>query len=76
MNIFLRILKPDFNLDMLRANNYICHFFVAKKALSESVGKFRAEYNGAQDYDLIYDVRNRREKISHVAKDIISLAGA
>ncbi len=23
--------KPDFNLDMLRANNYICHFLLQKK---------------------------------------------
>ena len=23
--------KPDFNLDMLRANNYICHFFLLQK---------------------------------------------
>ena len=60
--------KPDFNLDMLRANNYICHFFVAKKALIESVGKFRAEYNGAQDYDLILRCTEQAERISHVAK--------
>ena len=60
--------KPDFNLDMLRANNYICHFFVAKKALIESVGMFRAEYNGAQDYDLILRCTEQAERISHVAK--------
>ena len=24
-------LKPDFNLDLLRSNNYICHFFVVQK---------------------------------------------
>lgn len=23
--------KPDFNIDLLRSNNYICHFFVVKK---------------------------------------------
>lgn len=68
MNIFLRILSRHFNLDMLRANNYICHFFVAKKALIESVGKFRAEYNGAQDYDLILRCTEQAERISHVAK--------
>jgi len=25
--------KPDFNLDLLRSNNYITHFFCAKKRL-------------------------------------------
>ena len=59
--------KPDFNLDMLRANNYICHFLL-QKALIESVGKFRAEYNGAQDYDLILRCTEQAERISHVAK--------
>ncbi len=26
-------LKPDFNLDLLRSNNYICHFFVVRRVL-------------------------------------------
>ena len=47
-------LKPDFNLDLLRSNNYICHFFVAKRSLVEKVGGFRREFDGAQDYDFIF----------------------
>ena len=38
---FQPYMKPDFNLDLLRSNNYICHFFVAKKSLIEDVGRFR-----------------------------------
>lgn len=60
--------KPDFNLDMLRANNYICHFFVAKKELIEKVGRFRAEYNGAQDYDLILRCTEQAQNVAHIAK--------
>ena len=60
--------KPDFNLDMLRANNYICHFFVAKKELIEKVGGFRAEYNGAQDYDLILRFTEQAQNVAHIAK--------
>lgn len=60
--------KPDFNLDMLRSNNYICHFFVAKKELVEEVGRFRAVYNGAQDYDLILRCVEKAEHIEHIAK--------
>ena len=26
-------LKPDFNLDLLRSNNYICHFFVVRQSI-------------------------------------------
>lgn len=65
---FLPNFKPDFNLDMLRANNYICHFFVAKKELIEKVGGFRAEYNGAQDYDLILRCTEQAQNVAHIAK--------
>ena len=60
--------KPDFNLDMLRSNNYICHFFVAKKDLIKEVGAFSGEYNGAQDYDLFLRCIEKTECISHIPK--------
>ena len=44
--------KPDFAIDTLRAQNYICHFSVFKKELMEHLGGFRSEYDGAQDYDI------------------------
>src|SRR5699024_8741407 len=47
-------LKPDFNLDLLRSNNYICHFFVVSREIAERIGGFRPEFNGAQDYDFIF----------------------
>ncbi len=59
-------LKPDFNLDLLRSNNYICHFFVAKRELIKKAGGFRAEYEGAQDYDFIFRCVEKAEKIVHV----------
>ena len=43
--------KPDFNLDMLRANNYICHFSAIRADLMKKL-QFRSNYDGAQDYDL------------------------
>lgn len=46
-------IKPDFNLDLLLSNNYICHFFVVKTSIAKAVGGFRSEFNGAQDYDFI-----------------------
>ena len=65
---FQPFMKPDFNLDLLRANNYICHFFVAEKELAEQVGGFHGEYNGAQDYDLILRCTERAEKIEHIPR--------
>lgn len=44
--------KPDFNLDLLMTNNYICHLLVLEAGLMKRLG-FRAEYDGAQDHDLV-----------------------
>lgn len=61
-------LKPDFNLDLLRSNNYICHFFVASRNLIKRVGGFRPEFNGAQDYDLILRCTEQAKQIVHIPK--------
>ena len=45
--------KPDFNMDLLRSNNYICHFLVVRTSLARKVGGFNSDYDGAQDYDFI-----------------------
>ena len=65
---FMPHFKPDFAPDTLRANNYICHFSVAKKSLLESVGLFNSEFDGAQDYDLILRVTEIAKKIVHIPK--------
>ena len=46
--------KPDYDIDFLRSNNYICHFFAVKAAVAKKSGGFRSEYNGAQDHDFIF----------------------
>ena len=45
--------KKDFDLELLRTNNYICHFLVLEKTLLQQIGGLRPEYDGSQDYDLI-----------------------
>ncbi|MCD7735780.1 MAG: glycosyltransferase family 2 protein, partial [Lachnospiraceae bacterium] len=60
--------KPDFAIDNLRANNYICHFSVFKAELLEKTGGFRAEYDGSQDFDLILRLTEQAEKIFHIRK--------
>ncbi len=44
--------KEDFNLDLLLSNNYMCHFTVIKNEIIQKI-RFRMEYNGAQDFDLV-----------------------
>ena len=60
--------KPDFNLDLLRSNNYICHFFVVRRKIAEKTGGLRPEYNGAQDYDFIFRCTEMAGKIVHVPR--------
>ncbi|MDO4632290.1 MAG: glycosyltransferase family 2 protein [Eubacteriales bacterium] len=61
-------MKPDFNLDLLRSNNYICHFFVVRRELAVAVGGFRTEFDGAQDYDFILRCTEQAKKTGHVPR--------
>lgn len=58
--------KPDFNLDLLRSNNYITHFFVVRTSLVKEVGGFRREFDGAQDYDFIFRCVEQANLICHI----------
>lgn len=60
--------KPDFAIDTLRSVNYICHFSTFKKELMDKLGGFRAEFNGAQDYDIILRMSEQTDKIVHIPK--------
>ncbi len=60
--------KPDFNLDLLRSNNYICHFLVVRASLARAVGGFHAEFDGAQDYDFILRCAEQARAIGHVPR--------
>lgn len=63
---FAPFFKPDFSPDMFNAFNYITHFVVIKKSLLDKVGSFRAEFNGAQDYDLFLRLTEKAKKIGHI----------
>ena len=67
-NIVTYHFKPDFSVDNLRGVNYICHLSVFKKALTEQVGLFRAEYDGSQDHDMIMRLTDAAEKVCHIPK--------
>ena len=46
--------KPDFNIDLLRSVNYICHLFVVSHDLAARTGGFRQRFDAAEDYDFIF----------------------
>ncbi len=60
--------KPDYAIDNLRANNYICHFSVFKRRLLDGAELFRTEFDGSQDHDMILRLTSRARKIVHVPK--------
>ena len=60
--------KPSFSPDSLLTNNYICHLTVFSRELLERTGRFRREYDGSQDHDLVLRLTNRAKRIAHVSK--------
>lgn len=58
--------KPDFAIDNLRANNYICHFSVFKRELLNETELFRTEYDGSQDHDMILRLTGLAKKVEHI----------
>lgn len=60
--------KPDYAVDNLRANNYICHFSVFKRTLLEGTELFRSRFDGSQDHDMILRLTDKAQKIVHVPR--------
>ncbi|MBP9995733.1 MAG: glycosyltransferase family 2 protein [Lachnospiraceae bacterium] len=60
--------KPDYAIDNLRANNYICHFSCFKKELLNDMELFRSEFDGSQDHDMILRLTDKAKNVVHVPK--------
>ena len=64
--------KPDWSPDLLRAQNYVCHFTVIKKSILDNVKGFRKEFDGAQDHDLFLRISEKTDKFYHIPKVLYS----
>lgn len=60
--------KPDYAIDNLRANNYICHFSVFHRNLLEGDELFRSKFDGSQDHDMILRLTDKAKNVVHVPK--------
>ena len=58
--------KPDFSMDLFCSHNYITHFFVVKTNIIKEIGGFRPEYDGSQDYDLMFRCIENADSIKHI----------
>ena len=64
--------KPDYSIDLLYSQMYICHLFVFKRSIFEEVGRFRKEFDGSQDYDLMLRFTEKTDKIIHIPQILYS----
>ena len=61
--------KPDFSPDTLRGCNYVTHFSVfCRELLQQAGGGERAQFDGAQDYDLILRLTEQAKVVHHIPK--------
>lgn len=60
--------KPDFNLDLLRNNNYICHMLTIRKSLLETLEPNTKEFDGAQDHNMTLQAIEHARHVAHVPR--------
>lgn len=60
--------KPDYAIDNLRANNYICHFSVFARELLDGTELFRSKFDGSQDHDMILRLTDRAKNVVHIPR--------
>ena len=60
--------KPDFDLDLLRSNNYICHMLCIRKTLLDQLEPNTPDVDGAQDHNLTLEAVEKARHVHHVAR--------
>ena len=58
--------KPNFNIDLLRNCNYICHMLTIRKALLDSIEPNSPEFDGAQDHNLTLEAVEVARHVGHI----------
>jgi GT2 family glycosyltransferase len=67
---FVRMFKPGWSPERLRAQNYANHLSVMRRSLVVEVGGFREGFDGAQDHDLVLRVGERARVVRHLPKPL------
>ena len=62
--------KPDWNVELLYAQNYVNHLTVVRSELVRAVGGLRPGFEGSQDHDLILRLVDRLEpaRVRHIPR--------
>jgi O-antigen biosynthesis protein len=60
--------KPDWSPETLLSCMYTAHFACYRRTIVQQIGGFRAEFNGAQDYDFVLRFTTLTQRVAHVPK--------
>ncbi|WP_172838771.1 glycosyltransferase family 2 protein [Solemya velesiana gill symbiont] len=58
--------KPDWNPELLRSQNYLCHLSIYRANLLRELDAFRPEVQGSQDWDLALRASENARCIRHI----------
>lgn len=58
--------KPDWNPELLRTQNYLCHLSIYRADLLRGLDAFRSEVQGSQDWDLALRASEHARCIRHI----------
>ena len=64
------LLKPRWSQEMLYSANYITHLSVVRTSLLQRIGGWKAEYDGAQDWDLFLRIGEATKEIYHIPEEL------
>jgi GT2 family glycosyltransferase len=65
---FGQVLKPDWSPELLGGGMYACHLIVYRRELIERAGRFRGDYDGSQDFDLLLRIADHTDRVGHVPR--------
>ena len=60
--------KPEFNLYLLRSDNYVCHMLTIKRELLMQLEYNNSLYDGAQDHHLTLQAAEKAQRVEHISK--------
>lgn len=64
--------KPDWSYDLMLSQMYVGHLLGFKTELFKTVGGFRKEFDGSQDYDLFMRMMEKANMIHHIPRILYS----
>lgn len=66
------VCKPVWSPDLFCSQMYLGHLVGFQRRLFEEVGGFRRKFDGSQDYDLLFRITEKTNKIEHIDKILYS----